>query len=133
MAVFAVQALGARLADVWRRATPPGGGPRWVAALKRRLETGRARLTGHPRRYRAKTINTAARLLGWLLSLSFKTIAAMLMIVVLQRFWRIGMLPVVELVSMTLVAEALGLLDKLRDALVVSDGEPPAEKSGHRD
>ncbi|MBV6273849.1 CHASE2 domain-containing protein [Alcaligenaceae bacterium CGII-47] len=54
------------------------------------------------------------RLLLWALRLSFQIIAAMLLIVVLQKFFRIGMLPVVDLIGMTVLAEGLGYQDKIR-------------------
>ena len=50
----------------------------------------------------------------WLLRISIQTVAAMYLIAVLQAWFRIGMLPVVELVSMTLIAEGLGYMGKIR-------------------
>lgn len=58
-----------------------------------------------------------ARALGWAFRLTLQTIAAMILIALLQNVFRIGMLPVAELVGMTLVAEGLGLARVLRDFL----------------
>ncbi|MDW5441172.1 CHASE2 domain-containing protein [Polaromonas sp. SM01] len=52
--------------------------------------------------------------LAWLLRLSLQTVAAMGLIAFLQGWFRIGMLPVVELVSMTLLAEGLGYMKKMK-------------------
>lgn len=57
------------------------------------------------------------RALGWAFRLTLQTIAAMILIALLQKVFRIGMLPVAELVGMTLVAEGLGLVRVLRDYL----------------
>ena len=59
----------------------------------------------------------ALRVLGWVFRLTLQTIAAMILIALLQKVFRIGMLPVAELVGMTLVAEGLGLVRVLRDYL----------------
>jgi len=55
--------------------------------------------------------------LGWAFRLTLQTIAAMILIALLQKVFRIGMLPVAELVGMTLVAEGLGLVRVVRDFL----------------
>ncbi|MGZ9909815.1 hypothetical protein ACXYS1_27390, partial [Escherichia coli] len=47
---------------------------------------------------------------GWLVRMTLQTIAAMTLIALLQSFFRIGMLPVVELVTMTLLAEGIGYM-----------------------
>ena len=52
--------------------------------------------------------------LAWVLRLTLQSIAAMVLIALLQRYFRIGMLPVVELVGMTLVAEGFSYMRKLR-------------------
>lgn len=57
------------------------------------------------------------RALGWAFRLTLQTIAAMILIALLQKVFRIGMLPVAELVGMTLVAEGLGLVRVVRDFL----------------
>jgi hypothetical protein len=49
----------------------------------------------------------------WLLQIALQTTMAMLVIALLQSLFRIGMLPVVELVSMALVAEGLGAMEKI--------------------
>lgn len=60
--------------------------------------------------------------LAWLLKMTLKTVAAMTLISVLQTLFRIGMLPVVELVTMTLLAEGFNYMKKL-GALVHNDTE----------
>lgn len=54
----------------------------------------------------------------WVLRLGFATIAAVLVIAFLQKWFRIGMLPVVELATMTLAAEAADWLEKFKSSLV---------------
>lgn len=54
------------------------------------------------------------RFVLWLLRLWVQLIVAMLLIVFLQTFFRIGMLPVVELAGMTVLAEGLDYLGKIR-------------------
>jgi CHASE2 domain-containing sensor protein len=51
---------------------------------------------------------------GWVLRMSLQSIIAIILISVLQTWFRIGMLPVVELVGMTLVAEGLGYMSRIR-------------------
>jgi hypothetical protein len=50
----------------------------------------------------------------WLIQITLQTIVVMLLIGWLQANFRIGMLPVVELVGMTLVTEALEFVDKIQ-------------------
>ena len=64
--------------------------------------------------------------LTWLLKMTLKTIAAMALISVLQTLFRIGMLPVVELVTMTLLAEGFNYMKKL-GALMPDDTKPAAD------
>jgi CHASE2 domain len=58
------------------------------------------------------------RIIGWVLRLSVGTVAVLLVIPILQNWFRIGMLPVVELVTMSLAAEALDYLEKNKSFLV---------------
>lgn len=62
--------------------------------------------------------------LDWLARMTLQTIVAMTLISLLQKFCRVGMLPVVELVTMTLIAEGLNYMKKLR-WLLDSDPEKP--------
>lgn len=57
------------------------------------------------------------RTILWALRISFATIAAILVIAFLQKWFRIGMLPVVELATMTIAAEAADWLEKTRSYL----------------
>jgi hypothetical protein len=50
----------------------------------------------------------------WILRISMQSVAAIILISILQFWFRIGMLPVVELVGMTLVAEGLGYVSRIR-------------------
>lgn len=52
--------------------------------------------------------------LVWLARIAVQTTVTMGLIGLLQTYFRIGMLPVVELVSMTLIAEGLGYMSKVR-------------------
>ena len=61
----------------------------------------------------------------WLLKMTLKTIAAMVLIALLQWYFRIGMLPVVELVTMTLLAEGFNYMKKL-GALLPDETEKAA-------
>lgn len=61
-----------------------------------------------------------ASLLIWAAKLTLVTIGAVLIIAFLQKFFRIGMLPVVELATMTIAAEALDHLEKIK-AFIVSN------------
>ena len=50
----------------------------------------------------------------WVLRISVQSVIAIFLISLLQAGFRIGMLPVVELVGMTLVAEGLGYMSRIR-------------------
>lgn len=50
----------------------------------------------------------------WVLRISVQSVIAIFLISLLQAWFRIGMLPVVELVGMTLVAEGLGYMTRIR-------------------
>lgn len=115
---------------LWRRA------PRCVRVLARcgrgRPWIGRARDTVRQWRsiYRSWSPRTRhllgklRSLLGWLLRLTLQTIAAMMMIGWLQKTSQIGLLPVVELIGMALLAEALGVMQLLDDLLFGLPEEP---------
>lgn len=117
---------------LWRRA------PRCVRVLAHRWRSrpwvGRARKTVSQWRsgYRSwspRTRHWLAQLwmpLGWLLRLTLQTIAAMMMIGWLQKASHIGLLPVVELIGMALLAEALGVMRFLDDLLFGLPKEPRA-------
>lgn len=61
-----------------------------------------------------RLLESMASISGWVLRISLQSFIAVLLISVLQFFFRIGMLPVVELVGMTLVAEGLGYLSRIK-------------------
>ncbi len=62
--------------------------------------------------------------LGWIVRLTLQTIAAMILIALLQKVFRIGMVPVAELVGMTLVAEGLNVARRLKNFLFESTAPP---------
>ena len=51
---------------------------------------------------------------AWVMRISIQSVVAIFLISLLQTWFRIGMLPVVELVGMTLVAEGLGYMSRIR-------------------
>lgn len=59
---------------------------------------------------------------AWLVRIWLQVAVSLLFIGVLQAYFRIGMLPVVELVGMTMLAESLNYMDKIRCFL---SGRPP--------
>lgn len=114
-AVFAVRAGWALVAghviDWWSRFCKPRGAVAWRIAAA-----------------------ASARITAWLLLLLLQAAVAMLLIAALQQAFRIGMLPVTELVTMTLLAEGLGLMSKLAEFMkpYLSDPESSTEASpGH--
>ena len=64
--------------------------------------------------------------MAWLARIALQTTVTMALVVLLQHYFRIGMLPVVELVSMTLIAEGLGYMSKVRWFLL---GAPHKERT----
>jgi len=56
--------------------------------------------------------------------LTLQTIAAMILIALLQKVFRIGMVPVAELVGMTLVAEGLDVARRLKNFLFEPTARP---------
>jgi hypothetical protein len=69
-----------------------------------------------------KVAGYVANALVWLLQMGLKTVVILVLIGWLQSRFRIGMLPVVELVTMTLVAEGLDYLDKIRSFISGDSG-----------
>ena len=107
LAVFGVHlawdALQAKLARLFRaRGWPPA-----LASLPVRYQA----LSERTRRLLRLPVDA----LAWLARLALQTVAAMVLIGLLQAHFRIGMLPVVELVGMTLLAEGLGYMKKIQD------------------
>lgn len=115
---------------LWRRA------PRCVRVLaywrRERPWIGKARDTVRQWRSNYRSLSPRTRhllgklrsLLGWLLRLTLQSIAAMMMIGWLQKTSQIGLLPVVELIGMALLAEALGVMQFLDDLLFGLPKEP---------
>lgn len=71
----------------------------------------------------------APRFVSWALRMTVQTTITMGLIVVLQRFVNIGMLPVVELVGMTILAEGLNSMDKLQAFFTDDQEQSDARKS----
>ena len=78
-------------------------------------------LSSLPAHYQAQPERTRRLLrlpvdvLAWLARLALQFVAVMVLIGLLQAWFRIGMLPVVELAGMTLLAEGLGYMKKIQD------------------
>lgn len=98
-------------------ATPPASG----AGMRLSLQKWYQRISGFmlASHYRGEMGKGA----GWLGSLWLKYVAAMFVIGLLQWQFRLGMLPVVELVTMTLVAEGLGYMNYLRKFFLGEEDE----------
>lgn len=79
--------------------------------------------TSPPRTRTRQLLPLLLAALVWLGQIALKTVAAMVLIGLLQDQFRIGMLPVVELVGMTLVAEGLGYMTKVQ-AFLFGDKRP---------
>jgi hypothetical protein len=113
LAVFVTHVLWWRLTARLRER-----GPQWckrMLAKPKPTEQGsdaieEGRLKAIAQRGRQASLKT----LGWLARMTLQTIAAMALIALLQSTFRIGMLPVVELVTMTLFAEGINYMAKLR-------------------
>ena len=113
MAVFLVDIAWRKLSQKFgfdkKQDAPPAGAS--VALIRR---VGRQKI-GH----------ALLGALTWVLRMALNTIAAMVVISILQTWFRIGMLPVVELVTMTLLAEGFDTIKKL-GALMPDETKPPA-------
>jgi len=77
--------------------------------------------------WRGRSVLAFAGVLAWAVRLTLQFVSAAFLIAWLQDFCRAGMLPVVELVSMTLFAEAVDYLERLR--WYVLGKETPAHES----
>ncbi|WP_159051721.1 CHASE2 domain-containing protein [Thauera aromatica] len=71
-----------------------------------------------------RTLKLLLDMLAWLLKRMAQTAAALLLVAYLQSEFRIGMLPVVELVTMTLVAEGLDAMARIRRFISGEDDKP---------
>ncbi|WP_322998873.1 CHASE2 domain-containing protein [Castellaniella sp.] len=105
-----LRSAGKRLAERYR--TAPG------------LDRLAARGTAHP--WLASTLRLTGRAAGWALRVWVQLIIATAMIILLQHYFRIGSLPVIELIGMTLLAEGFNYLDKLRRYLGTRISQQPA-------
>jgi len=76
--------------------------------------------------------NAPLRLAFWILRLAVQACLAMALIALLQQLFRIGMLPVVELVGMTILAEGLESMEKIRAFVLGAPHEAAAEPLGSR-
>ena len=71
----------------------------------------------------------AGRVLAWFVQIWLQIAVSLLFIGVLQAYFRIGMLPVVELVGMTLVAEGMDYMNKIRCFLSGESNSSETQKS----
>jgi CHASE2 domain-containing sensor protein len=87
----------------------------WTAA-RACLARRRKRRTGYqtPKHFWGRVVEAMLIGVGWAVRITLQSIAAILLIALLQKWSRIGMLPVVELVGMTLLAEGLGYMAKIK-------------------
>lgn len=113
LAVFATHVLWWRLTALLRKR-----GPQWCRDMLAKPGTaGKSRAAAEPGHLPAilrRGRQAGLKALGWLCRMTLQTIAAMTLIALLQAAFRIGMLPVVELVTMTLFAEGINTMAKLR-------------------
>ena len=61
-----------------------------------------------------KWVRVLLRMMGWAIRVWFQVVIALVMIVLMQYCFRIGMLPLMELIGMTLLAEGLGYVHAVR-------------------
>lgn len=99
-------------------------GRAWVNLARRTVRRWRSRYRSLPPRAN-HLLGKLAGLAGWVLRLTLQTVAAMMLIGWLQKTSQIGLLPVVELIGMALLAEALGVMHRLDDLLF---GQPKAAR-----
>lgn len=88
--------------------------PRWMAARTRLTGLDRLRAWTDEATGRGRTGLAVLGALAWAVRLILQFVSAAVLIAVLQNCSRAGMLPVVELIGMTLLAEAIGYLARLR-------------------
>lgn len=115
LAVFIMHVLWWRLVGLFRKRCPKWCN--WILPKLKSAEQCQCRDTREQNRWQAialRSLQAAVKGLGWLARLTLQAIAAMALITLLQSYFRIGMLPVVELVTMTLFAEGLNYMAKLR-------------------
>ena len=96
-----------------------------LKAMQRRLRAGARQ---RAQSWYDRLVLSAAGALGWAARLLLQFVAAMAMIALLQSLFRVGMLPVVELVGMTLLAEGFNHLGKLR-WFFLGDDRPDARRA----
>ena len=97
--------------------------------LRTALQPRLPRAFRSPRNIGMRFVVAIVGLLLWLLRLWLQFVIALLMLVTMQAWFRIGMLPLVELIGMTLLAEGLGILTSIRRFFAVEpppEGAPPA-------
>ena len=113
LAVFITHVLWWRL-TAWLRECGPEWCKRRLARPKPADKRRDAKEQGRWTAIAQRGLQAGLKAVGWLTRITLQTIAAMTLITLLQSIFRIGMLPVVELVTMTLVAEGIDFMAKLR-------------------
>ncbi|MEW7847820.1 CHASE2 domain-containing protein [Massilia aurea] len=91
-----------------------GKGQTWKTFVHRRAGRPALRTWTDEATLRGRTGMAAVGALAWALRLTLQFISAALLIAALQIIFRAGMLPVVELIGMTLFVEAIDYLARLR-------------------
>lgn len=89
-------------------------GASWQAVARRQAAPGRLRTWTDEATLRGRTGLALLGAFAWAARLFLQFVSAALLISLLQIVFRAGMLPVVELIGMTLVAEAIDYLARLR-------------------
>ena len=113
LAVFITHVLWWRL-TAWLRERGPGWCRRMLARPQPPDKKSQVVKPGYWKAVAQRSWLASLTAVGWLARITLQTIAAMTLIALLQSFFRIGMLPVVELVTMTLLAEGIGYMARLR-------------------
>jgi hypothetical protein len=106
-AVFITHVLWWRLPAILRKR-----GPKWCKRILPEPAPPGGGSDG--RTIKQRSVQVGRNVLSLLARLTLQAIVAMTLISLLQSYFRIGMLPVMELVTMTLIAEGFNYMDKLR-------------------
>lgn len=80
-----------------------------------------------------RLLSVPFRLAGWVLRILLQATAAVVLIAYMQWQFRLGMLPIVELIGMTILAEGLDYMDKVRAFLFGSAATDDEAVSGGND
>jgi hypothetical protein len=88
-----------------------------VEKIQMKFESFRNVARGKATTIKHRSGREISRLVFWLVRVSFMSTAALLMIITIQNTTRIGLLPLIELVSMTLMAEGIHITNRAETLL----------------